>query len=107
MKLTDICEEIIWQGEIDGEVVDIIVANESVSIRPSKGGIVSQALRKGAAAVNSNPGLAALGAGFAVAAYAAYAKNKRETLRFFAKNYNDRKKYKVIVDDLILSLIHI
>jgi hypothetical protein len=101
MKLTDICEETVWQGEIDGEKIDVVITNEGISVRPSKGGIVSQTLRKGATALKANPGLAALGAGFAVAAYTAYSRNKRNTIRLFAKNYRDRKMYKAIADDLI------
>lgn len=103
MKLTDLCEEIVWQGELEGENVDVILTNEAISVRPSKGGIVSQALRKGAAAIKSNPALAALSAGLAVASYTAYSRNKRKNLRLFAKHHREKKMYQNMVDDLMKS----
>ncbi len=102
MKLTDLCET-IWKGDIDGEQYTAVILNEIVSVRNSSGGLVSQSLRKGAAAIKSNPGLAALGAGLAVASYTAYSRNKRNTLRLFAKHYREKKVYQKMVDDLMKS----
>lgn len=104
MKLTDLCEETIWEGNIEGESCALII-NEagSVFVKNSRGGLLSQSLRKGAAALKSNPGLAALGAGLAVASYTAYSKNKRNHLRLFAKDYREKKMYKMIVNDLMKS----
>lgn len=103
MKLTDLCEDIIWSGDINGDHLELVTINENTFIRPSKGGIVSQTLRKGAAAIKSNPGLAALSAGFAVASYTAYTRNKRNNLRLFAKDYREKKMYQTIVNDLMKS----
>jgi hypothetical protein len=101
MKLADLHEETIWRGFIDGKPFEAFEINEAISVRPSRGGIVKQTLRKGAAALKANPGLAALGAGLAVASYTAYSKNKRNTMRLFAKGQKERKMYKQIVDDLM------
>ena len=103
MKLTDICEEIIWEGEIDGSEYVGFVINEIFSVRPRRGGLLKQAWRKGAAAITANPGLAALGALGAVAGYSAYKRNQRDTIRLFAKNYSERKTYQTIVNDLLKS----
>ena len=101
MKLTDLCEQSIWEGEINGEKYVATVINEIISVRPHGGGIVSQSLRKGAAAFKANPGLAALGAGLAIASYTAYNKNKRKTMRLFASSYREKKMYQTIVNDLM------
>ena len=101
MKLTDLREETIWEGEIDGKQHTAVVLDETVSIRNSKGGLVSQNLRKGAAALKSNPDLAALSAGHTVASYTAYSRNRLNHLRLFAKNYREKKMYKTIIDDLM------
>ena len=101
MKLADLHEVPIWRGFVDGKPYEAIVVNEAVSVRPSRGGIVKQTLRKGAAALKANPGLAALGAGLAVASYTAYSRNKRNTMRLFAKGQKEKKMYKQIVDDLM------
>ena len=80
------------------------VLNErALSIKPmsGRGGIVKQTLRKGAAAMKSNPGLAALAAGLATASYTAYNRNKRNHMRLFAKGQKERQMYKKIVDDLM------
>ena len=68
MKLADLQEETIWRGIIDGESYDAILINETLRIAPSggRGGIIKQSLRKGAAAITANPGLAALGAGLSL-----------------------------------------
>lgn len=101
MKLTELCEEIIWTGELDGKEYVGVVINEVISVRPRKGGIVSQTLRKGATAIKANPGLAALSAGLAVASYTAYSRNKRNTLRLFAKDFREKKLFQKMVDDLL------
>lgn len=103
MKLADLIEETIWEGELDGVHHSVILLNELISIRPSRGGIVSQTLRKGAAAIKSNPGLAALSAGLAVASYTAYSKNKRNHIKLFASNMREKKMYQTIVNDLMKS----
>lgn len=103
MKLADLIEETIWEGELDGEHHSAILLNELISVRPSRGGIVSQTLRKGAAAIKSNPGLAALSAGLAVASYTAYSKNKRNHIKLFASNMREKKMYQTIVNDLMKS----
>lgn len=101
MKLADLCEETIWRGEFDGVEYSAVLFNESVFLKPSRGGLVSQSLRKGAAAIKSNPGLAALGAGLAVASYTAYTKNKRNSMRLFASNMREKKMYQTIINDLM------
>jgi len=101
MKLTDLCEQTIWKGKIDGENYIAVAIHETISIRPHGGGVVSQSLRKGAPALKANPGLAALGAGFAVASYTAYNKNKRNTMRLFASSYGEKKMYQTVVNDLM------
>jgi len=103
MKLADLHEEIIWRGLIDNKPYEATVINERISVGPSRGGIVKQTLRKGALAMKSNPGLAALGAGLAVASYTAYNRNKRNHVRLFAKGMKERKMYKTIIDDLMKS----
>lgn len=103
MKLADLIEETIWEGELDGKHHSAILLNELISVRPSRGGIVSQTLRKGAAAIKSNPGLAALSAGLAVASYTAYSKNKRNHIKLFASNMREKKMYQTIVNDLMKS----
>ena len=104
MKLADLIEETIWEGDIEDERCTLVV-NEagSVFVRNSRGGLLSQSLRKGAAAIKANPGLAALGAGLAVASYTAYSKNRRNHIRLFAKDYREKKMYKTIVNDLMKS----
>lgn len=99
MKLTELCEEIIHQDEN----LTVVVNEQQFFIRPSAGGMLSKALRKGALAVGANPGLAALGAGLAVAAIAGYQKNKRNTMRLFAKDQRERTLYKQVVNDLMKS----
>ena len=101
MKLADLQEEVIWRGTIDGKPYEAKVVNEAISVGPSRGGIIKQSLRKGAAALKSNPGLAALGAGLAVASYTAYNRNKRNHMRLFAKGPKERQMYKKIIDDLM------
>jgi len=101
MKLADLHEETIWRGYIDNKPYQAVVINERISVRPSRGGIVNQTLRKGALAFKSNPGLAALGAGSAVASYTAYDKNRRNHVRLFAKGMQERTLYKKIIDDLM------
>ena len=103
MKLADLHEDIIWRGVIDDKPYEAFVVNEVFSVRPSRGGIIKQTLRKGAAALKANPGLAALGAGLAVASYTAYNKNKRNHVRLFAKGQKERQMYKKIVADLMKS----
>ena len=103
MKLADLLEETIWRGTIDGESYDAILINETIRIAPSggRGGIIKQSLLKGAAALKANPGLAALGAGMAIASYTAYNKNKRNHMRLFAKGQKEKQMYKKIVADLM------
>lgn len=103
MKLSDLYEDTIWRGIIDGEPYEAVVINEAINIRPmsGRGGIVKQTLRKGAAAMKANPGLAALGAGLATASYTAYNRNKRNHMRLFAKGQKEKQMYKKIVDDLM------
>jgi len=101
VKLTDLKQEII--AEDDNFVV--IALNEArgtrFSVRPSRGGRVKSSFRKGVAAVKSNPGLAGLAAGLAVAGISAYNRNKRNTVRLFAKDYKEREMYKKIINDLM------
>lgn len=103
MKLAEIYEDTIWRGIIDGKPYEAYVINEAINIRPmsGRGGIIKQSLRKGAAALKSNPGLAALGAGLAVASYTAYNRNKRNHMRLFAKGQKEKQMYKQIVADLM------
>lgn len=103
MKLADLLEETIWRGYIDGKPYEAYAISEAINIRPmsGRGGIIKQSLSKGAAALKANPGLAALGAGLAVASYTAYNKNKRNHMRLFAKGQKEKKMYKQIVNDLM------
>ncbi len=101
MKLTDLREETIWEGEIEGEQYIAVALDERISVRNSGGGLVSASLRKGAAAIKSNPGLAALGAGLAVASYTAYSRNRRNHLRLFAKTHREKQMYQKIINDLM------
>lgn len=101
MKLTDLNEEIIAQDENFVVVAVNEAAGMRFSVRPSRGGKLSSAFSKGAAAIKANPGLAALGAGLAVAGIASYNKNKRNTVRLFAKTHQERQMYKKIVNDLM------
>lgn len=103
MKLAQLCEKTIWEGEFDGEKYTAVILNEIVSFRNSSGGLVSQSLRKGAAAIKSNPGLAALSVGLAAASYTAYTRNKRNILRLFAKHYREKQLYQKMVNDLMKS----
>ena len=101
MKLTDLKEEII--AEDDNYCV--IAVNEAYgtrfSVRPTRGGAVRGALAKGAAKIKSNPGLAMAAGMLAVAGISAYNKNKRNTVRLFARSYQERQMYKKIVADLM------
>lgn len=104
MKLAEFknTEQIIAEDENFRVVaIDEAFGATRFAVRPSRGGMLSSALRKGAAAVKANPGLAALGAGLAVAGIAAYNKNKRNTMRLYARDYKERQMYKKIVDDLM------
>ena len=50
-----------------------------------------------------NPVIAGLAAGYAVNAFAQYKKNKRTTTTFFAKDPQEKKMYKDIIDTLVRS----
>lgn len=101
MKLAQLKEQIVAQNDD----FHVVVLEESygtrLAVRPSRGGMLSSALRKGAAAAKANPGLAALAGGLAVAGFLGYQRNKRNTVRLFAKDYRERQMYKKIVDDLM------
>lgn len=102
MKLTDIKEEII----INNDELTVVAINEArgttrFAVRPSRGGMLNKTLRKGAAALTANPGLAVAGATLAVAGIAAYNKNKRNTVRLFAKDHRERTLYTKIINDLM------
>lgn len=103
MKFAELQEYIIWRGYFENKLYEGVLVNEHFSVRPgvTGGGIVKQSLRKGAAALKANPGLAALSAGLAVASYTAYTKNKRNTMRLFAKGHKERQLYKKVIDDLM------
>ena len=101
MKLTDLLEEIIWEGEIDGEQYIAVILDETISVRNSGGGLVNRSLRKGAAALKSNPDLAALGAGLTTASYTAYSRNRLNHVRLFAKTQRERKIYLTMINDLM------
>lgn len=101
MKLQDLREEVIWQGEIDGQDYDVVVLGEmQIAIKPSKGGLV-QSFKDSVAQVASNPKLALASAALAVAAIAKYNSNKRNTMRLFAKDHIERKLYQKIINDLM------
>ena len=74
MKLTELHETPIWSGKIEDKDYTLVVTENT------RGGVLSAALRKGATAIKSNPGLAALGGAFAVNALINYNKNKRNTM---------------------------
>lgn len=103
MKFAEVQEYIIWKGIHKNQLYEAAVIGEHFSVRPGAhgGGIVKQTMRKGAAAVKANPGLAALSAGLAVASYTAYTKNKRNTMRLFAKGQKEKQLYKKIISDLM------
>ncbi len=97
MKLVDIREEIIAEDDN----FEVVVLQESVAarfaVRAKKGGIIS----KGVKGIKANPGLAMAAGMLAVAGIATYNKNKRNTVRLFAKGPQERRLYKGIVDDLM------
>ena len=103
MKLEELKDntETLWEGELDGEQVKFFVElHEGMShagfAQNSRGGVV-----RGAMKFMSNPIVAGLAAGYAVDALGRYERNKRYTTRFFARDAQEKKLYKQIVDDLM------
>lgn len=70
-------------------------------LKPERGGRIERSLRKGVAAIKSNPTLAALGASYALSSLINYNRNQRKMVRMFAKDYQERKDYQEIIDTLM------
>ena len=97
MKLVDIREEIIAEDD-NFEVVALQeVFGTRYGVRAKAGGVI----RKGIKGIKANPGLAMAAGMLAVAGISAYNKNKRNTVRLFAKGPQERRLYQGIVNDLM------
>lgn len=66
-----------------------------------RGGRLERSLRKGVAAVKSNPTLAALGASYVLSSLVNYKRNQRKIVRMFAKDYEEKKQYQEIINTLM------
>ena len=97
MKLVDIREEIIAEDD-NFEVVALQeVFGTRYGVRAKAGGVI----RKGVKGIKANPGLAMAAGMLAVAGISTYNKNKRNTVRLFAKGPQERRLSHGHVNDIL------
>lgn len=101
MKLYELQTEVLWEGEIEGEQCEFVIEPLKEGLRQAsmrtKGGFV-----KGLGDLaKKHPNVSAVAAGIAYSAYRKYQKNKKYTTRFYAKDTQEKRMYKKVVDDLM------
>lgn len=109
MRLKDLCEETIWEGEIDGEQyiiqsIPLLEANaRQIKFTNNPSGKLSKVGQSALTTISKHPGLAGVAAGMAMGALSAYRQNRRFTTRFYAKGSKEIKFYQHIVTDLMAT----